>query len=197
MMQRNIDNVDGGEGDFAQPHEIRKLIFSERIKIQEHFLRLNSDDRRRRFFGAVSDDSIAEYCSAISMVRGVTLGCFVDGTLRAVGELRRQGEWWDGLAEVAITVEEEFQGQGIGTELLRRLLEIATNRMIKTVNLFCQIDNLPMQKVARKLGASLHAVDGTIEADIEQRWPNGWSLLREALADGSAVFHAVWGHQAA
>ncbi len=102
-----------------------------------------------------------------------------------------------GWAEVAITVEGEFQGRGIGTELLRRLLEIATNRLIKTVNLFCQSDNLPMQKIARKLGAHLHAIDGSIEADIEQSWPNGWSLLREALADGSAMYHACWGDHAA
>lgn len=197
MMQRNIIDMGDGETKLSHPDEVRKLLFSERAKIYEHFLRLDRDDRRRRFFGAISDDSIQEYCNAISMVRGVTLGCFVDGVLRGVGELRRQGTWWNGQAEVAITVESDFQGRGIGTELLRRLLEIATNRLIKTVNLFCETDNVPMQKVARKLGAHLHAIDGTIEADIEQPWPSTWSMLREALADGSAVYHAYWGDHAA
>ncbi len=197
MMQRNIIDTNDGEAKFSHSDEVRKLLFSERGKIYEHFLRLDAEDRRRRFFGAISDDSIQEYCNAISMVRGVTLGCFVDGVLRGVGELRRHGTWWNGQAEVAITVERDFQGRGIGTELLRRLLEIATNRLIKTVNLFCETDNVPMQKVARKLGAHLHAIDGTIEADIEQPWPSTCSMLREVLADGSAAYHAYWGDHAA
>ncbi len=197
MMQRNIIDRGDGESTLSHSDEVRKLLFSERNKIYEHFLRLDLEDRRRRFFGAISDESIQEYCGAISMVRGVTLGCFVDGVLRGVGELRRHGTWWNGQAEVAITVERDFQGRGIGTELLRRLLEIATNRLIKTVNLFCEVDNVPMQKVARKLGAHLHAIDGTIEADIEQPWPSTWSMLREVLADGSAAYHAYWGVHAA
>jgi RimJ/RimL family protein N-acetyltransferase len=173
-------------------HSIRKLLRSERAKVREHFLRLDRDDRHLRFFGHVGDTFIEAYCEKILSTGYVVLGCFIEGELRAVGELRQSGRPWQPVAEIAITVEKPFQNQGIGTELLRRLIGLARNRAIKTLHLFCLLDNVRMQRVAKKLGGSLKYAEGEVEARIDPPWPTYWSLMEEAFADGRAVLHTWW-----
>ena len=172
---------------------IRKLLQSERGKVRDHLLRLDPENRRLRLFGRVGDDYIETYSETLFATGDIVLGCFVDGELRAVGELRHQGDLWRPVAEVAITVERPFQNSGIGTALLRQLVEFAQNRSIRTLHLFCLLDNHRMQSVARKLGGELMVVDGEVEADINPPWPTCWSLIDEALAEGQAVLHAWWG----
>ena len=84
------------------PHVIRKLLRSERDKVRDHLLRLDPEDRRLRFFGRVSDLYIETYSGKLFATGDVMLGCFIDGELRAVGELRHQGDLWRPVAEVAI-----------------------------------------------------------------------------------------------
>jgi GNAT superfamily N-acetyltransferase len=170
---------------------IRKLLASEHEKVRDHLLRLSPADRRLRFLGYVGDDFIVAHSEKVFAAGGIILGCFVRGMLCAVGELHHDGTYQ--VAEVAITVEQSVQNCGIGTELLRRLVEIARNRAIKTLHCFCLLDNKRAQKIARKLGGVLQWVDGAVKADIIQPWPNYWSLLGEVLADGQAVLHAWWG----
>lgn len=160
--------------------------------VREHLLRLQPDERRRRFFGCVGDAEIADYADGIFAAGAIVLGCFVGGTLRAIGELHpmeRRGR----LAEVAVTVERPFQSRGIGTELLRRIVELAGNRLVGTLHLSCLIDNVPVQRIARHLGGALHQNDGLVEAEINPPWPSYGSLLGEALADGSAAIYRWWG----
>ena len=100
----------------------RKLLPSEKAKIREHFLRLDKEDRRLRFFGQVGDAFVESYCSKILVTDYAVLGCFIDGELRAIGELRNEAHLWNRTAEVAITVERAFQNLGIGTAILRQLI---------------------------------------------------------------------------
>ncbi|HVJ52054.1 MAG TPA: GNAT family N-acetyltransferase [Aliidongia sp.] len=172
--------------------KIRKLFAFEREKVCNHLLRLEPENLRLRFFGTVGESYIASYSETIFSTGGIILGYFENGKLCAIGELRRQGARWSQAAELAITVEREFQHRGIGTEMLRRLVEIACNRSIKILHLACLIDNTRMQKIARKLGGALRYVDGAAEVDISPPWPSCWSLLGEAAADGQAALHAWW-----
>jgi RimJ/RimL family protein N-acetyltransferase len=169
---------------------IRKLRAWERRKVCDHLLRLSPDDRQRRFLGRVSDDFIVTYSDSLFAPDVIVLGCFMRGALCAVGELHQQ--LTVRIAEIAITVEPAFQNCGLGTEILRRLVLMARNRGIKTVQCFCLLDNTRAQKIAHKLGGALQSVNGEMEAEIIQPWPSCWSLLDEAFADGQAVLHAWW-----
>lgn len=55
-------------------------------------------------------------------------------------------------SEVAIIVSDHCQKQGLGTELLRRLIEIARSRKLHRVSGELLRDNLAMQTIVRKLG---------------------------------------------
>jgi GNAT superfamily N-acetyltransferase len=172
---------------------IRKLLTSERDKVRDHLLRLAPEDRRLRFFCQVGDAFIADYCEKLFAANDIVLGAFIDGTLRGVGELRHESPRWQPAAEAAVTVERTYQSSGIGTALLRQLVELAQNRSIKTLHLFCLIDNSRMQSVVKKLGGQLSVADGAVAADINPPLPTCWSLLDEALVEGQAVLQAWWG----
>ena len=55
-------------------------------------------------------------------------------------------------AEVAILVSDQYQKQGLGTELLRRLIQIARGQKLHRVSGELLRDNLAMQIVVKKLG---------------------------------------------
>ena len=55
-------------------------------------------------------------------------------------------------AEFALVVSDEWQGQGIGTELLRRLVQIGHDEKLERITATILPDNGEMQRVARKAG---------------------------------------------
>ena len=66
----------------------RKLVPAKIGLFHGHLLRLTPEDRHCRFAGYVSDERIADFCSKVDWFRAIIMGCFVDGTLRGVAELR-------------------------------------------------------------------------------------------------------------
>ena len=58
-------------------------------------------------------------------------------------------------AEFSIVVSDEFQHQGLGSDLLARLIEIARHEGVKTVSADILADNTAMQKLAEKAGFKL------------------------------------------
>jgi fructokinase len=65
------------------------------------------------------------------------------------------------LAEAAITVADEQQGKGLGTILLRRLVEAARERQIRRFRAEVLVENAPMVHLLRAAGAQVVRTDGT------------------------------------
>src|SRR5262249_13202012 len=55
-------------------------------------------------------------------------------------------------AEVAVLVADEYQNQGLGLELLRRIVDVARQEKITRVVSEMLTDNLAMQAISRKVG---------------------------------------------
>ena len=170
----------------------RKLLPTEGPSFLDHLGRLSPDDRIARFSGGVTPAALAEHVRRFDWRIGWLIGCFENGHLRGVAELR----WLDpGLgwrAELAVTVEEAWQDQGVGTELLRLSLIHARNRGLKSLYMICLTDNRRMQAIARKFEGELSFAPGQVEADIAVPFPTQFSLLAEALGDSVAFAHQWW-----
>jgi acetyltransferase len=71
-------------------------------------------------------------------------------------------------AEFAILVTDHFQGHGLGTELLRRLVEVGREEGLARIVGFISPENDSMQSIARKLGFSLKRIkeDDIIQATL-------------------------------
>ncbi len=170
----------------------RKLLPSELPQLKDHLLRLSADDRVARFSGHMGDEAVARHCARIDWRVSAVIGFFDAGVLRGAAELRGEDPRLGWSAELAVTVEEAWQDQGVGTELLRRAIVICRNRSLKSIYMICLLDNRRMQRIARKFEGALKFESGHVEADIVVPFPTQISLIEEAFADGTGLIATWW-----
>jgi acetyltransferase len=72
----------------------------------------------------------------------------------AVGRLSKEAGGNE-QAEFAILVADDFQGHGLGTELLRRLVEVGRDEGLGRIVGYISPENTPMQSIVKKLGFKL------------------------------------------
>jgi acetyltransferase len=70
-------------------------------------------------------------------------------------------------AEFALLISDRFQGEGLGSELLMRLLNVARNEEIKKVNAYMLPENRAMRKIAENLGFTFKREDDLLKAEIQ------------------------------
>jgi GNAT superfamily N-acetyltransferase len=166
---------------------IRALWPCEHRHFLRHLLRLDAVTRNERFGRGVSDDWIACYAAEANWSHGAVLGCWIDGTLRGIAELRRYGSFRSRTGEAALSIEPAFQNHGLGSILARRIADIARNRGITTLRMVVDAGNLRMRTIVQKLGARMaFAGGGQIEAELTLG-PNTVAPLAEQRLEKSAV----------
>jgi acetyltransferase len=80
------------------------------------------------------------------------------GTSRIVGVGRlNKLRGHNNEAEVAVLVSDSCQKRGLGSELLRRVLQVARDEQLSRVSSEMLGDNLPMQLISKKLGFRLRS----------------------------------------
>ena len=89
----------------------------------------------------------------------------------AVGRLSKLTGGTEG--DVAILVADQFQRRGLGSELLRRLLEVGRNERLERITADILPENREMQHICRALGFQLERTPGdpTVRASIELGTP--------------------------
>jgi RimJ/RimL family protein N-acetyltransferase len=175
---------------------IRKLWPSESGKFRDHLLRLDKDSRRLRFAHGVADAFIEDYAARMNDMGSLVFGFIVDGEVRAAAELRKLGDTWGREAEAAFSVEKAYQDQGIGTELMGRVIRTARNRGVQLLYMSCLAENSKMQAIARKHEAELHFEYGEVVGEIVPEGANYFSILAEAVEDRVGFMMAVLDLQA-
>jgi GNAT superfamily N-acetyltransferase len=170
---------------------IRKLWPSEADAFRDHLLRLDKNSRRLRFAHGVSDAFIEDYALRMGDDGTIVYGYVAEGTVRACAELRRVGETWGSDAEAAFSVETEFQDQGLGSELMGRVIRAARNRGVAKLYMSCLAENSKMQAIARKHEAELRFEYGEVVGEIVPQDWNYFSVLQEAVEDRVGYMMAV------
>jgi GNAT superfamily N-acetyltransferase len=174
---------------------IRRLWPTETDKFRDHLLRLDKESRRMRFAHSVSDAFIENYAGQIkdrmNDSSAIVYGYFVDGEVRAAAELHKLGATWGKEAEAAFSVEEPYQNEGIGTELMGRVIRAARNRGVDHLYMSCLAENAKMQTIARKHQAHLRYEPGEVVADIVPPAPSYLSMFLEAMEDRLGYLIAV------
>ena len=80
-----------------------------------------------------------------------------DQKILAVGRLNKLSD--PTKAEVALVVADEFQELGLGSEMLRRLVQTAPGQGIVQIEAEMLRDNMAMQRVLKKFGFRLRLID--------------------------------------
>ncbi len=143
--------------------EIRPIKPEDEPLMTEFTMGLSPDNLYLRYFHAVSPSSLISHEQLARM-------CFVDYNremalvavqndaktkrpqIIAHGQLTKLHGSND--AEFAIQVRDQYQGTGLGTELLNRLLEIARDEGIERVVAEIMPENVGMRRICTKLGFS-------------------------------------------
>lgn len=143
---------------------LRGLTARDRDLHSAHLLRLTPEDRRARFHSALSDKSIISYSRGLDWNKVFVFGAFIDGTLRAVGELIPLDK--PGEAELSISVEKTYQQAGIGKMLMLALILAARRSGLNTVRIVYVRENERMRALASDVGARNAMSPGIMEGIV-------------------------------
>lgn len=132
--------------------KLRLMRPSDAPLLIDFFHRMSPTTRRRRFHTGtenVSDELVQETADELAAVDNQQVGAVVavyeeaDGP-HIVGSVRlaRDPDRPDSAeAEAAVVVRDDFQGQGVGTELMRRLVLLAKQMNVRTIVAVFEADN--------------------------------------------------------
>lgn len=169
----------------------RKLLAQESSTLKDHLLRLDEENRRRRFGYVVTPEVILAYVGAIDWPRTWIVGAFEGEILRGVAQLNDSGTAGGKTGELSVTVEPAFQNHGVGTRLLEEALLIARNRGFESLYLVCLPENQRMQHVARKFAEQLRFQDGDVTVHIRSPQPDPLSYFAEMFGDAVAQWETA------
>jgi GNAT superfamily N-acetyltransferase len=166
------------------PGRIQRLGPNDTDGFTDHLLRLDADARAARFGGLVSDSALRDHALLALAGGAVVLGYVTDGVLRGAGELHDIEGTRPATGEAAFSVEADWQGRGIGSKLMRRVLSAATARGIRRVVVVCQSSNRMMRQLAGHFDARLDIVGTETTGHLTTPSATPLTLMRAAVRDG-------------
>lgn len=127
--------------------------------MQRFIDRLSPASRRHRFFSETAPpaDTIASLCDSSNESKQLTV--IVMRTIAGQARIIAAGSYWARTAdeaEVAMAVDDDFHGKGLGTILLERLAMLAIHRGFTRLWAVTHADNLAMREVFRESGYPFH-----------------------------------------
>jgi RimJ/RimL family protein N-acetyltransferase len=160
----------------AEPRvRIRPIVPGDEPALRALFDRLSPETVRQRFFRywrRLPDDWFHHFAN-VDYVGRLALVAEVDRPEgpRVVGVARYEPGEQEGRAEVAVVVEDAWQGRGIGRRLLTELLAEAQARGIRRFHADVLADNQRMLALIRQVGEveSVRVEFGVAEIDFRPR----------------------------
>lgn len=117
---------------------------------------LSPESRRYRFLGQIShpSEALLTDLTDIDYVHEVAFVAVVaeNSHERIVGVGRYQADQDDTRCECAVTVSDAWQNKGLGTALMRHLIEVARGHGMRRMYSMDSIDNTKMRDLAQYLG---------------------------------------------
>ncbi len=166
---------------------IRVTQPEDREAMKAFFSRLSPESRVRRFFSFAGprQELIDSFCDSSDPRSKLTL--IVIRTLKGTPHIIATGSYLardQKTAEVAMAVDDAFQGKGLGTLLLERLALLAVRHGFVCLSALTQADNRRMLEVVERSGFRLRKKldDGYVEVDLSVE-PTEASVFRSEMRD--------------
>jgi RimJ/RimL family protein N-acetyltransferase len=154
---------------------IRQVQNTDAPLLADGFARLSDRSRRMRFLARKDQLSGAElrYFTELDHHDHEALGAVSQADGRGVGVARYVRDAEDShAAEIAVTIVDDWQGRGLGTELLTRLAGRARQEGIHRFTALVAEDNMAMAGLLRNTSANLVGRSpGTVEYEITLTLP--------------------------
>jgi ribosomal protein S18 acetylase RimI-like enzyme len=151
---------------------LRPLAAGDRALIADAFERLSPRSRYLRFFTPVPRLPKRTLDALMDVDQADHIALIALHERRAVGVVRAVRDRDDrSLAHLALTVVDEFQGRGLGRELIAAIRDAAAARGVRALALDVHPENDVMLRLARSLGVSLGFRDGALHGRLALRRP--------------------------
>lgn len=164
---------------------VRRVLPHEYPKYRAHLKALDRESKTLRFANPLSDEVIDKLCNKWEQDHAHNvLFCIEDNSLDfvAVGHIALYNEM-----ELAFSVLKQYQGHGMGSLLMKRVIQwCRTNGKLKG-NMVCLSTNQVIKHLCLKHGIHIHNEHGETMADIELDNPNITTYLTEATDSNLAV----------
>jgi GNAT superfamily N-acetyltransferase len=134
---------------------IRPIEPSDKEALAAGFARLSPESRYRRFMSPTADLSEARlrYLTEVDHVDHEALVALEPGSDEGIGVARYVRLEDPEVAELAVAVLDEWQGNGVGSLLLQRLAAAARENGIERFSAMILEENRPMLSLIQELGA--------------------------------------------
>jgi RimJ/RimL family protein N-acetyltransferase len=139
----------------GRPVEIRALRPADVEQLKAAVAHTSADSLRRRFFGpkrTFSEREIAHFVNIDFITQVALIAVADEGGKQTVVAGGRYVVVQPGVAELAFVVVDDYQGQGLGPNLLRHLAGIAREAGLRELVAEVLPDNQPMLSVFQKCG---------------------------------------------
>ena len=159
---------------------IRQVRAADAPLLADGFARLSARSRQMRFLGPKKTLSAAElrYLTDVDHHDHEAIGALSPADGRGVGIARYIRDPDDPRAgEIAVTIADDWQGRGLGTELLARLTDRAQQAGIGRFTATVSADNAAMPRLLWKMGAELTGRSrGTVDYEVALEPVDEYSL---------------------
>jgi GNAT superfamily N-acetyltransferase len=178
--------------------EIRPVEPGDREAVRRGFNRLGEETRYRRFLSPIArltEDQLT-YLVEVDHHDHEALLAIHDGEVAGVARYVRDSSA-KASAEVAVVVNDEWQGKGLGSALLNQLADRAREDGVTTFTAAVLADNSTVIDMLGALG-SVHsepAGSGTVNLEIELDGMDQLEVLLRGAASGVMEFVSRWGRR--
>jgi GNAT superfamily N-acetyltransferase len=168
------------------PHRtVRRVLEHEYSKYRKHLKALDSESKHLRFGYVVQDEMLDTLCDQWEADhKHNILFCIEDDALDfiAVGHIALQNDM-----ELAFSVLKEYQGQGLGSLLMKRVIQWCRTHDHLKGCMVCLSSNAAIKHLCLKHGIHIHSEHGETMADIELDSPSITTFITEATDSNLAV----------
>jgi acetyltransferase len=153
-----MDHLDIDLRDGRAVH-IRAIGPEDEAELLQAFDRMSDDARYMRFMRVVREPNLERLRKVLGSFPESGIGLVAtapaDDGVDIVGSAIAVVGSESGTCEFAINVDSRFGGAGLATELMRKLIDAASNRGLKVMEGFVLAENQSMLRLARRLGFSI------------------------------------------
>jgi GNAT superfamily N-acetyltransferase len=170
-------------------HTVRRLLDYEYSKYREHLKKLDDNSRHLRFGLLIKDESIDQLCNGIEADREHHILFGIENKdleLVAVGHIAL-----DDRMELAFSVLKEYQGQGMGSDLMKRCIQWCRTHAILEGMMVCLSHNSVIKHLCTKYGIHMTSEHGETLADIHLDPAEPGTYLEEAVDRNAAILDYI------
>ena len=156
----------------------------------QHLKALSETDRYTRFCYNIKDENIDQFI--LSMLYHFDDHHLFTATagneILGFGHLAREGDNW----ELAVSVEGEYQGQGVADHLMNFMIDWGKTRGVHSVFMHCITQNSKIQHLARKHGLRMVERDGaevTSRVDLPPATPMDYTA--EYIREQQEIYNQI------